>query len=86
MRTISLPGDGTPDEHDNASEFLNITWHFITQASPQVRAELAAFLTQQGWHPRAGLSAYLDSIQFTAYANTTKTTDSEALRWGPTAS
>jgi hypothetical protein len=35
---------------------LELTNAFFRQASPQVRAELALFLTaQRGWNPRTGL-------------------------------
>ncbi|MGH3608457.1 MAG: hypothetical protein ACRDRD_10290 [Pseudonocardiaceae bacterium] len=55
------------DERGRLAELLELTDEFLQQASPQVRAELALFLTtQRGWHPETGLHAYLDWLSFTA--------------------
>lgn len=55
------------DEREHLARLLELTDEFFRQASPQVRAELALFLTtQHDWHPRSGLHAYLDSLSFTA--------------------
>jgi hypothetical protein len=55
------------DERDHVAGLLELAEEFFRQASPQVRAELALFLTtQRGWSPRTGLHAYLDSLSFTA--------------------
>lgn len=55
------------DERDHLAGLVELTDAFFRQASPQVRAELALFLTtQHGWSPRTGLHAYLDSLSFTA--------------------
>jgi hypothetical protein len=55
------------DERDHLAGLLGLTDEFFRQASPQVRAELALFLTTRlDWSPRAGLDAYLDSLSFTA--------------------
>lgn len=55
------------DERDHLAGLLGLTNEFFRQASPQVRAELALFLTtQHGWSPRSGLHAYMDSLSFTA--------------------
>jgi len=55
------------DVRDHLAGLLELTDEFFRQASPQVRAELALFLTtQHGWNPRTGLHAYLDSLSFTA--------------------
>jgi hypothetical protein len=55
------------DERDHLAGLLELTEEFFRQASPQVRAELARFLTtQRSWSPRTGLHAYLDSLSFIA--------------------
>lgn len=43
-----------------------LTWSFLAQASPATREELRRFLTAHGWHPVAGLGAFLDGLQFSA--------------------
>ena len=40
---------------------------FLRTASPTVHNELREFLTAQGYHPIAGLSAFLDRLQFTVH-------------------
>ncbi|MCK2238243.1 hypothetical protein NLX83_21600 [Allokutzneria sp. A3M-2-11 16] len=67
-----LPLDGatwdTDDEQDHLPGLLELTAGFFRQASPQVRAELALFLTtRHGWHAKTGLDAYLDILEFTAH-------------------
>lgn len=65
------------DERDHLAGLLELTDEFFRHASPQVRAELALFLTtQHGWSPRTGLHAYLDSLSFTALSLRDQTTDS----------
>lgn len=55
------------DEQGHHAGLLELTDEFFRQASPQVRVELAVFLTtQHGWSPESGLHAYLDSLGFTA--------------------
>lgn len=55
------------NEFDHLAGLLELTDEFFRHASPQVRAELALFLTtQHGWSPECGLHAYLDSLSFTA--------------------
>lgn len=61
------PVEDRVNERDHLAGLLELTDEFFRQASPQVRAELALFLTtQHGWSPRSGLHAYLDSLSFTA--------------------
>ncbi|MGW3473412.1 hypothetical protein ACWDKQ_34290 [Saccharopolyspora sp. NPDC000995] len=58
---------GHANEFDHLTGLLELTDEFFRHASPQVRAELALFLTtQRGWHPETGLHAYLDFLSFTA--------------------
>jgi hypothetical protein len=64
------------DERDHLAALLELTDEFFGQASPQVHAELALFLTaQHGWSPRSGLHAYLDSLSFTSLGLRTQATN-----------
>ncbi len=68
-----LPDDvafTAPGPEGRAHELLDLTWQFLIQASAQVQAELGMFLTQHGWNPRTGPSAYLDCLQLTAFGLT----------------
>jgi len=73
------------DERDHLAELLELTDEFFRQASPQVRAELALFLTtQHGWSPECGLHAYLDSVSFTALGLRDQLRNSARLDLPPT--
>lgn len=66
---LELPDDDTvfgPTRDEITAELLDLTWCFLTKASPAVRDELRAFLTSRGHHRTAGLEAFLDTLQFTA--------------------
>jgi hypothetical protein len=55
---------GTPHEATIA-ELLLLCDEFFRYASPTVHTELARFLTERGYHPVAGLGAFIDSLGFT---------------------
>jgi hypothetical protein len=55
---------GTPHEATIAELFL-LCDEFLRHASPAVYTELAQFLTEHGYHPVAGLGAFIDSLGFT---------------------
>ncbi|ANS32492.1 hypothetical protein ACVH9Z_21465 [Rhodococcus opacus] len=71
------------DEHDHLAGLLELTDEFFRQASPQVRAERALFLTtQHRWSPECGFHAYLDSLSFTA-PRTAKSDEEQHAVTGP---
>lgn len=58
--------DFGPSHDAITAELLDLTWQFLTHASPTVRAELGQFLADHGQHPVAGLGAFLDCLQLSA--------------------
>lgn len=48
-------------------ELLSVCEEFLRAAAPAVHAELRTFLTARGYHPIAGLPAFLDQLQFTVH-------------------
>lgn len=50
------------------AELLGTCDAFLRTASPAVHAELRQFLTAHGYHPAAGLPAFLDQLQFALHA------------------
>jgi hypothetical protein len=58
--------DSGPSHDAITAELLDLTWQFLTHASPTVRAELGQFLADHGQHPVAGLGAFLDCLQLSA--------------------
>jgi len=65
-----LPSDDVLDTLAHAHqarllELLTVCEQFLRTASPTVHNELRTFLTAQGYHPVAGLPAFLDALIFT---------------------
>ncbi len=46
-------------------ELLAVCEQFLRTANPTVHNELREFLIEQGYHPIAGLPAFLDALAFT---------------------
>jgi hypothetical protein len=53
-----VEADFGPSHDAITAELLDLTWQFLTHASPTVRAELGQFLADHGQHPVAGLGAF----------------------------
>ena len=64
-RRPSRPTSG-PSHDAITAELLDLTWQFLTHASPTVRAELGQFLADHGQHAVAGLGAFLNRLQLSA--------------------
>lgn len=56
--------DYGPNRDQIVADLLTLTWDFLVHASPAVQAELQRFLASRGWHPTAGMPAFLDALQF----------------------
>jgi len=61
-----VEADFGPSHDAITAELLDLTWQFLTHASPTVRAELGQFLDDHGQHPVAGRGAFLDCLQLSA--------------------
>jgi hypothetical protein len=61
-----VEADFGPSHDAITAELLDLTWQFLTHASPTVRAELGQFLADHGQHPVAVLGAFLDCLQLSA--------------------
>ena len=61
-----VEADFGPSHDAITAELLDLTWQFLTHASPTVRAELGQFLAGHGQHPVAGLGAFLECLQLSA--------------------
>ena len=61
-----VEADFGPSHDAITAELLDLTWQFLTHASPTVRAELGQFLADHGQHPVVGLGAFLDCLQLSA--------------------
>ena len=48
-------------------ELLAACEEFLRTVTPAVHRELRDFLTARGYHPTAGLPAFLDQLQFTVH-------------------
>ena len=83
--------DFGPSHDAITAELLDLTWQFLTHASPTVRAELGQFLADHGQHPVAALGAFFDFLQLSAAAppptrRTRRANTTKINKWGQTRS